>query len=158
MPTRTHALLLGMSATIDSAMANDQFPCSPKVETDGLPYFARMCEKIRMFEAGELHTELHANLGIAMDEWTCQFLGVDYQALRTEVAGGKSDAEVLAWARETGMERPDYERSWWVAFMNTVGFRDRLADRLSERIAESGLSERDDIVTMFDYIDADEGR
>jgi gluconokinase len=65
---------------------------------------------------------------------------------------------VLAWARESGASRPDFEKDWWVAFMRSVGFRDRLAEKLKERIAESGLQGRDDIVTMFDYIDADEGR
>ena len=139
-------------------MPNDQYPPSPKIEIDGLPYFVRMCEKIRMFAAGTLHGDLHANLGIAMDLWTCQFLGVNYESLKVAVLEGKTDAELLAWARESGVERPDHERDWWIAFMNTVGFRDRLAGRLQGRIAESGLEGRGDIVTMFDYIDADEGR
>ena len=140
------------------AMPNDQFPASPKIELDGLPYVVRMCDKIRMMAAGTLHEDLHANLGIAMDAWTCQFLGVSYAALKGAVLDGKSDGEVLAWARQEGVERPEHERDWWVAFMRSVGFRDRLAGRLQERIAESGLEGRDDIVTMFDYIDADEAR
>lgn len=139
-------------------MPDDRYPQSPKIELDGLPYLPRMCEKIRLHARGELHSDLHANLGIAMDAWTCQFLGVDYSALKEEILAGKSDEEVLAWARETGVERPDHERDWWVAFMTGVGFRDRQSGRLGERIAESGLEGRDDILTMFDYIDADEGR
>ena len=135
-----------------------QYPPSPKLEVEGLPYFPRMCEKIRMFAAGTLHPDLHANLGIAMDLWTCQFLGVEYEALKAVVLDGKSDAEVLAWAGANGVTRPDYERDWWVAFMRSVGFRDRLAGRLKERLEESGLADRTDIETMFDYIDADEGR
>ena len=140
-------------------MADDlQYPPSPKLEIEGLPYVLRMFEKIRLFADGTLHPDLRDNLGIAMDEWTCQFLGVEYAALRKAVLAGKSDAEALAWARENGVERPEYERDWWVAFMRGVGFRDRLSGRLRERVEESGLGDREGIETMFDYIDADEGR
>ncbi|MEO0448494.1 MAG: DUF5069 domain-containing protein [Verrucomicrobiota bacterium] len=134
------------------------YPCSPKEEIEGLPYFRRMCDKIRLYAAGELHPDLHANLGIAMDLWTCQFLGVTYEDLKNVVTEGADDEATLAWAREKGMERPNYERDWWIQYMQTCGFRDRLATRLQERIEESGLQDRPDVVTMFDYIDADEGR
>lgn len=139
-------------------MPDERYPTSPTTELDGLPYFPRMCEKIRMLASGDLHPDLHANLGLGMDKWTCQFLGVDYGALEAVVLEGKSDEDVLAWARDTGVDRPEYERDWWLAFMRSVGFRDRLSDKLKERITESGLGDRDDILTMFDYIDADEGR
>ncbi len=140
-----------------SAKAN-LYPCSPAVEIDGIPYFPRMCQKIRMHADGSLPEDLHANLGLAMDQWTCQFLGVSYEALRERVLAGASDAEALAWARENGREREECEKDWWIAFMRTAGFRDHLADRLQQRITESGLEDRNDILTMFDYIDADEGR
>ena len=139
-------------------MPDERYPPSPTTELDGLPYFPRMCEKIRMFASGDLHPDLHANLGLGMDEWTCQFLGVDYGALKAVVMEGKSDEDVLAWARAAGVDRPEHERDWWLAFMRSVGFRDRLSDKLKERITESGLGDHDDILTMFDYIDADEGR
>jgi len=134
------------------------YPCSPKDEIDGVIYFPRLCAKIRLHAAGELPEDLHANLGLGMDQWTCEFLGVDYEALAKVVRDGASDAEALAWAREHGTTRPDCERDWWHAFMTTVGFRDRLEERLGERKAESGLAHRDDLLTMMDYIDADEGR
>ena len=93
-----------------------------------------------------------------MDLWACQFLGVEYAALAAKVQEGASDEEVLAWAREAGTARSEEEAAWWNSFMRNVGFRDHLAERLKDRIAESGLTERSDIITMFDYIDADEGR
>ncbi len=139
-------------------MTDVRYPCSPTDEIDGLPYFRRLCEKIRLHAAGALPEDLHANLGIGMDLWTCQFLGVAYEALKTAVLDGNDDEAALAWARAHGVSRPDHERDWWIAFMRTVGFRDRLSKRLQERLEESGLGEREDILTMFDYIDADEGR
>jgi len=135
-----------------------QYPCSPHVETEGLPYFARMCEKIRLFAAGRLSPDLHENLGKAMDLWTCQFLGIAYEDLRRQVLAGATDQQALAWARQNGIQRSAFEQDWWIAFMKTAGFRDRLTGKLAQRKAEAGLSGRNDIQTMFDFMDADEGR
>ena len=133
-------------------------PCSPKLELEGVIYFPRLCDKIRLMQAGELHEEYHANLGRGMDLWTCQFLGVEYESLAALVRAGASNEETLDWARENGVSRPEHECHWWRSYMLTRGFRDDLAERLVVRKAESGLSDRDDIQTFMDYIDADEGR
>lgn len=135
-----------------------QIPRSPADEIDGIVYFPRLCDKVRLHAAGTLSPDYHANLGSGMDLWTCQFLGVDYAALAGIIRGGKSDAEALAWAREHGTARNATELAWWSAFMKTRGFRDDLAARLAQRKAESGFHDRADIVTFMDYIDADEGR
>ena len=135
-----------------------EVPCSPKLEIDGLPYFRRLCEKIRLHRAGKLREDLHANLGLGMDLWTCQFLGVEYAELARQVENGANDEEALAWARENGTPRGELETAWWASYIRNIGFRDHLADRLRERLAESGLADRADLLTMMDYIDADEGR
>lgn len=133
-------------------------PRSPRDEIDGVIYFPRLCDKIRLHAAGRLAPDYHANLGAGMDLWTCQFLGVAYPALADLVRSGASDAEALAWARENGTARPDHEQAWWSAYMRTRGFRDDLSEKLVQRKAESGLQDRDDIQSFMDYIDADEGR
>jgi hypothetical protein len=137
---------------------NTTFPCSPKMEIDGLIYFPRLCDKIRLLKAGKLGEDYHANLGAGMDLWICQFLGVTYEKIAELVQNGASDEEALQWAKENGVARPDHEVAWWNSYMRTRGFRDDLSERLSSRIAESGFGERDDILTFMDYIDADEGR
>lgn len=134
------------------------YPCSPKLEIDGLIYFPRLCDKIRLQAAGKLGEDYHANLGGGMDLWICQFLGVDYSKLADLIKNGASDTEALTWARNNGLQRPDYELAWWNAYMRTRGFRDDLSERLASRIQESGFGDRDDILTFMDYIDADEGR
>ena len=137
---------------------NYQGPRSPRDEIDGIVYFPRLCDKVRLHAAGILSPEYHANLGSGMDLWTCQFLGVDYAPLADFIRTGKSDAEALAWSREHGTPRTVAELAWWSAYMKTRGFRDDLAERLALRKAESGFADRADIVTFMDYIDADEGR
>ena len=133
-------------------------PRSPRDQIDGVLYFPRLCHKVRLHAAGRLHPQYHANLGSAMDLWTCQFFGVDYQALADRIRGGASDEEALAWARQNGVKRSPEEFNWWTSYMRTRGFRDDLAERLVLRKAESGFAERADILTFMDYIDADEGR
>ena len=42
--------------------------------------------------------------------------------------------------------------------MRKRGWKDEASAKLAERKAEGGFSDRADIETMFQYIDADEGR
>lgn len=131
---------------------------SPYDEVEGIIYFPRLCDKARQFAAGSLSTDLHDNLGRGMDLWTCQFFGVDYEALKEVILAGASDAAALAWARTNGTPRTEIEHTWWDAYMRKRGFRDDLSERLTQRKAEAGLTGRDDIQTFMDFIDADEGR
>ncbi|MEK7952735.1 DUF5069 domain-containing protein [Luteolibacter soli] len=133
-----------------------EVPRSPRDEIDGVIYFPRLCDKVRLHASGKLHPKYHDNLGSGMDLWTCQFLGVEYPALAEQILSGKSDSEALAWAQENGVSRGTPEFTWWTSFMRTRGFRDDLAERLIQRKAESGLQDRHDIVTFMDYIEADD--
>ena len=143
---------------IQSMSESYEMPCSVRDELDGVIYFPRMCDKIRKMHAGTLHPDFHGNLGIGMDRWLCQFLGVDYHDLKAQVLAGATDENALAWARENGVTRPDYEQAWFSAYMKTRGFRDDMAQRLAERKKESAHTDRDDILTFMDYIEVDEGR
>lgn len=133
-------------------------PISPTAQTQGLVYFPRMLDKIRLDEAGVLPAAYQANLGGGMDSWTCSFLKVDYRELRDRVVAGATDDEALAWCRERGRVLDDFEIWMFNQFLAKRGFRDDLTDRLAQRKEESGFSGREDIQTFFDYIDADEGR
>jgi len=137
---------------------NGATPCSPYDKIDGLLYFPRLCDKVRLMAAGTLHSDFHANLGKAMDLWTCQFLGVDYSDLATQIKEGASDAEALAWAKENGITRPDYEQDWFASYVRNFGFRDHMSERLAERKKEAPHTDRNDIHTFLDYIEVDEGR
>jgi len=132
---------------------------SPYAKVDRLVYFGRMLDKIRLHGAGKLPAdEYGANLGKGFDKRCCGFLKVSYDELRTRVlAGTDSDASLLAWAEERGGRRSDDDCELWNSFMMKRGFRDEASSILAKRIQESGL-EGKPIMTMFDYIDFDEGR
>jgi hypothetical protein len=133
-------------------------PVSPNEQTGGLYYFARMVDKIRLHQAGELREDLHANLGLAMDDWCCQFLRVAYADVVEQVRSGASTEEVWDWCLQNGYRPSAQEIKVWNAYISRVGWRDDLSDKLAMRKEQSGMADRHDIQTMFDYIDADEGR
>jgi len=132
-------------------------PISPSVETQGLVYFARLCDKVRLKEDGGLAEDYHANLGGGMDLWTCQLLQVEYPDLAAEVRNGASDVEVLEWAFETGKRPSDLEITWWNSYMRNFGHCDHFAEKLAMRVKEGGFQEKE-IYSFFDYFDADEER
>jgi hypothetical protein len=134
------------------------FPCSPHETTGGIVYFRRMIEKIRLMAAGSLHPDLQANLGTGFDERCVNFLGVSYAELADAVRSGLSDDDALAWCFAQGRRPGDEEIEIWNGFMRKRGWRDAATPMLVRRKGESCFTDRDDIQTMFDYIDADEGR
>ncbi len=133
-------------------------PRSPYAKTDGIFYFARMLDKIRLLHAGELREDLRANVGAAFDARCADFLRVSYEDLRPMVLNGTSDLDALRWCFSKGHRPSEAEVEIWNGFMRKVGWNDRVAIKLAERKAESGLEDREDIRSMFDYLDADEGR
>ena len=131
---------------------------SPREKVEGLVYFGRMVDKIRLAEAGKLPSEYQENLGQGFDKACCDFLGVSYEVLRKRVQQGGSDAEILNWCGQEGRVRDGLERGIWNAYLEKRGWRDEMSDRLVFRKKESGWEGRSEIQTFFDYIDADEGR
>jgi len=134
------------------------YPESPYVLTDGIVYFARMCDKIRLHSAGKLDHDYVPNLGRAFDDLCCQFLGISYEELDRQIREGKSNDEALAWCARNGRELRPIDKKVWNAFMTKRAWRDDARPRLIQRLEEAGMPGRADIETMFDFIEIDEGR
>lgn len=143
-----------MSAKPDPAT----LPCSPLEETAGVKYFPRMLGKIRLHAAGKLWEDLHANLGKGSDGACCGFLHVDYDALKTRVLEGGTDAEILDWCQQHGRPLNDTDKLVWSHYVLKLGINDHITAILAKRKADGGLGHRDDIQTITHYIDVDEGR
>lgn len=133
-------------------------PRSPHDQVGGIVYFGRMVDKIRLMDTGELRSDLHANLGISFDERCTHLLGVNYGDLAEEVKRGATDEAALAWAFDKGKRPSEEQIEIWNAFMSKRGWNDEVVATLISRKKESGFEDRDDIQTMFDYLDADEDR
>lgn len=135
---------------------------SPADKVNGLVYFGRMLDKMRLAAAGKLPAAWQDMRGtssnLTFDARCCRFLGVHYAALEAEVIqGGQSDEELLEWAFQHGRRPGEEDIEIWNAFMTKRGWRDAGTQRLNERLAEIGLPPGT-VQTMFEFIDVDEGR
>jgi gluconokinase len=133
-------------------------PRSAYDKTGGMMYFARMLDKIRLFAKGELRPDFHTNLGKGADNWCLDFLRVDYDALRERVLAKGTDEEILAWCFEHGRALNDTDFLVWNSFVAKLGWNDLAAPRLRKYKEASGLGDRNDIQTMLEYFEVDEGR
>lgn len=136
----------------------NQTPTSPYIETDGLVYFARMLDKIRKMDRGELRQDFQENLGKAFDGLCTGFLRVSYDDLRKFVLSEDSDQKALDWCFEKGRPLDKGDKLIWNSFMKKAGYKDFLSEKLSKYKLENGLSQREDIETLFDFMEVDEGR
>ncbi|MEO6246665.1 MAG: DUF5069 domain-containing protein [Opitutaceae bacterium] len=135
---------------------------SPYEKVSRLVYFGRMLDKIRLHAAGQLPPEFVENLGDVkpgmFDTRCCSFLRVRFAEIQARtLTAGHTDEQLLAWCLERGGARTDEECLVWNHFMMKRGWRDDANPRLRQRIAESALESKP-IMSMFDYIDFDEGR
>jgi len=134
-------------------------PRSAYDTANGMTYFPRMLDKIRLHAEGRLCPEYHANLGKGADGWCCGFLRVNYEELKTRVlSGDEADERILQWCFDKGRSLDAGDLFVWNLFAKKLGWNDVATSHLQRFKRKSGLAERDDIVTMFDYFDADEGR
>jgi hypothetical protein len=131
---------------------------SPYAQTKGIYYFARMLDKIRLNEAGELPADYQPNLGIGFDGRCINFLSVKYPALVERVKEGGTDDEVLDWCFSQGRQPSAEEIEVWDEFMRKRGWNDEATPTLQRRLREGNFEDRTDIVTFFDFIDLDEER
>ena len=133
-------------------------PRSAYDKVGGMLYFARMLDKMRLHARGELSEEYHANLGRGADKWCCGFLRVDYDALAARVGEGGDDEAILEWCFEHGRALNVVDLMIWNAFTQKLGWNDIASPVLQKHKAESGLAHRDDLVTMLEFFEVDEGR
>jgi hypothetical protein len=129
---------------------------SPYDQVNGLVFFGRMLDKIRLHAAGRLPADYNRRFG--MDARICTFLKLDYDRIVELALGEPDDARVLEGCCAEG-RRPDAEDILiFNAFMTKRGWRDEQTDDIRQRKINLGLAHRDDLQTCFDIHDADEGR
>ena len=131
---------------------------SPTSKVGGIVYVGRMLDKIRQNDKGQLPSDYQANLGRGFDSSCCAFLRVDYHQLAQRVKEDGSDEEILNWCFSVGHRPSDDQVYVWNEYMRKRGWNDELSEILKRRKKEAGMAGRSEIQTMFDFIDADEGR
>ena len=135
------------------------FPArSPAEKVGGLVYFGRMLDKIRAHARGALPPDYVKNLGDGFDGRCVRFLGLKYEEVVARVKEGGTDDEIWQWARQHGRALSEEDMEIWNEFMRKCGWKDSITPTLEQRKEQSGFADRAEIETMFQFIDADEGR
>src|ERR1044071_9434416 len=86
-------------------------PRSPRARLGGYVLLPRMLDKGRATIAGK-NGEYHFNC--PLDQRFLEFAGIDPEAIRKELAAGKSDGEILEWVEKNASNKPsEVEISAW---------------------------------------------
>jgi len=131
---------------------------SPYGKVGGLFYFGRMLDKIRSHAKGELPLEYEVNLGKGLDEKCLTFLRVRYEAVIEYVNLGLTEGAILESCFGMGHRPTEGEIYMWNEFMRKRGWHDDLSEMLDSGKKKEGMLSRSEIQTMFQFMDADEGR
>ncbi len=134
------------------------YPRSARETMCGWVYLPRFVDKIRLHLAGKLHADYQENLTKGFDGAWLKAAGVTAENFIEVVKNSVTDGQVADWVAKN-VRRSDAEKKAFNDFVLNRGRDDEAAKaRLKMRKEESGLSHRDDLQTIVDYIDADEKR
>lgn len=131
-----------------------QAPRSPRVRLGGYAILPRMLDKGRATIAGK-NGEYH--YACPMDQRLLDFLGLDPEALKKELAAGHGDGEILEWIQKNAKRHPtDSEIAAWSAQAEQRVPSDVESREYFHDIHRKAAPKREDIATWFDLLDVDD--
>ena len=129
-------------------------PRSPRVRLGGYAILPRMLDKGRAGLAGK-NGEYH--YACPNDQQFLQFAGIDPDALKKEIAAGKSDTELLTWIQANAKQKrtpPEIEA--WSAWQDRRAPDNPEGREYFNGIHKQVVPNRTDIVAWADLLDADD--
>ena len=134
------------------------YPRSPRETMAGWVYLPRFVDKIRLHLAGKLHADYQENFTKGFDGAWLKTAGVSADQVIEAVKNSVTDGQVTDWVAKH-VKKTEAEKAAFREFILKRGTEGgEITDRLKMRKEQAGLSNRDDIKTFVDYIDADEKR
>jgi len=131
-----------------------QPPRSPRVRLGGYATLPRMLDKGRATLASK-NGEYH--YACPLDQRLLEFLGIDPEALKQELAKGKGDGEILEWIEANAKhKRSPVEIAAWSAFAEQRAPADTESRAYFNDLHAKAAPKREDIVTWFDLLDLDD--
>jgi len=131
-------------------------PRSPRVRLGGYVLLPRILDKGRAALNNKLGLYVYAGQG--MDRHFFNFVGLDHEALKQELAKGGGDWDVLAWIQANAKHpRQPWEIAAWSEY-HLKRTPDSDAETLTDFAAEVKQFHpmREDINTWFDLLDLDD--
>jgi uncharacterized protein DUF5069 len=129
-------------------------PRSPRVRLGGYVILPRMLDKGRALLAGK---NGEYNFACPLDQRLLEFAGIDSEALKKQLAKGKSDTEILAWMQKNARnKRTDAEITSWSAYQEARVPADAESREYFHGVHTKVAPKREDIGTWFDLLDVDD--
>ena len=131
-----------------------QPPRSPRVRLGGFVILPRMLDKGRATNAGK-NGEYHYDC--PQDKRFLNFVGIDAEALKKQLAEGKGDGEILEWIQANAKhKRTEPEILAWSAWVEQRAPSDTESREYFHNIHAKVGPKREDITTWFDVLDLDD--
>jgi hypothetical protein len=129
-------------------------PRSARVRLGGYAQLPRMLDKGRATITRK-HGEYHYNC--PMDQRLLEFLGIDADALKEQLAAGKGDVEILEWIQTNAKHKhTDSEIANWSAQAERRAPSDIESREYFNELQRKSAPKREDIVTWYDLLDVDD--
>ena len=129
-------------------------PRSPRVRLGGYAILPRILDKGRALIAGQ---QGEYKFNCPLDQRFFEFAGVKAEALKKQLAAGKSDSEVLAWVNKTSTaKRSAPEITAWSAHHEQRGPTDVESREYFNEIHGKIAPQREDVATWFELLDVDD--
>lgn len=133
-------------------------PRSPYEKIGGLTYLGRCIDKIRLKQANQLRPDFYELMGKGYDARIMGYLELDYAQFAEFVLTGATDEQCWEYCVQHGRKMNDLTLLIWNDFASKRGWNDSASELLAKFKAESGLAARDDLMTLYEYWEVDEGR
>jgi gluconokinase len=117
-----------------------------------------MLDKIRSNARGDLPLKYKENFEKDFDEKCAAFLRVRYEVIVSYVNQGLTDHAILQSCFGMGHRPSESEIHMWNEFMRKRGWNDEVSETLESQKKKEAMLSRSEIQTVFQFIDADEGR
>ena len=130
-------------------------PRSPRIRLGGYVILPRILDKCRATLIGK-NGEYH--YACPLDRHFFNYTGIDPEALKTEVATGKGDGEILAWVQANAKPaHTPWEIEQWSEFFTRRGADSDNETLLyfAETLAKFSKT-REDVKSWFDLLDVDD--
>ena len=129
-------------------------PRSPRARLGGIALLPRMLDKGRATLAGK---NGEYKYDCPLDENVTDFLGIDADALKAELATGKGDGEILEWILANAKhKRAAWEVAQWSAWRDQAVPSDVETREFFNGYHKQVGEKREDISTWCDVLDLDD--
>ena len=129
-------------------------PRSPRVRLGGYAILPRMLDKGRATLAGK---NGEYNYACPLDHRFLDFLGINPDALKKQLAAGKSDTEILGWIQKNAKGKlTEQEIHAWSAYQEQRAPADTESREYFHELHKKIAPKREDIGTWFDLLDVDD--